>query len=49
MKKNSILGHSFAGLFLRAHLFPFCSIEIEAPWLLATDSYFTAVESTRRG
>lgn len=46
MKKNSILGHPFAGLFLRTHLFPFCSIEIETPWQLATDSYFTAVEST---
>lgn len=44
MRKNSIWGHSFAGLFLRTHLFSFCSIEMEAPWQLATDSYFTAVE-----
>lgn len=46
MKKNSLGGCSFAGLFLRTHLLSFCPIEREAPWQLATDSYFTAAEST---
>lgn len=42
MKKNSIWGRRFAGLFLRTHLFSFCSIENEASWQLATDSNSTA-------
>ena len=49
MKKNSILGHSFAGSLLRTHLFPFCSIEKEAPWQLPTDHCFTAVGSALCG
>lgn len=45
MKKNSILGHPFAGLFLGTHLFSFYSTEVEAPWQLATDSSCEAVGS----
>lgn len=49
MKKNSIWGCCFAGLFLRTHLFSFCSVENEASWQLASDSSSTAAAAHCEG